>query len=290
MAGSLLAAPPPNDSRRDHHKDPLVAHPRHHREASPIGLCRAARSSMFESSRDLLAAHCSRESEPFAARRHLMRGRSETGQLVDRFRLATELAHVSEETLSGVAKNAKVVRLRAGETLWSEGDRPAQVAFVLLGELAVERLRHDGQRKVFRRYPVNKVIGLSTVAGAAHSADIRAHVESEVALLPGKLLLADAAFVAAAFESLARVIKALSDEYQALLYADINERVRRYVHQAALDARREITMTQQELADEIGASRANVARALGKLARRGIVRLGQRGRIEIVDSAELGVV
>lgn len=218
-----------------------------------------------------------------------MKKQPEIAQLVGRLRLAPELANVSEATLGEVAKNPKFVQLEAGEKLWSEGDRPGQLAFVLLGELTIERLRHDGQRKVFRRYRMNQVVGLSTVAGAAHSADILAHVESSITLLPGKLLLADAAFVSAAFESLARIIGNLSDEYQALLYADIDERVCRYVRQAALDARREITITQQELADEIGASRSNVARALGKLARQGVIGLRQRGRIEILDFRQLGL-
>ena len=218
-----------------------------------------------------------------------MKQRAEINRLVARFRMAAELSAVAETTLTRAASDARIEKLRSGAILWTEGDRPKQLAFVLLGELAVERHRADGQRKVFRRYRANHVVGLSTVAGAPHSADIRAHIETEVALLPGELLLKDATFVCAAFESLARVIRSLSDEYQALLYADIDERVRRYVRQAALDSQREIAMTQQELADEIGASRPNVARALSKLAKQGAVRLGQRGRIEIVDVRPLGL-
>src|SRR5262249_482798 len=103
-----------------------------------------------------------------------------------------------------------------------------------------------------------------------------------------ELLLTDPAFVSAAFEALAGVIRTLSDEYQALLYADIGTRVRHYLRQAALNSRKEITMTQQDFADEIGASRTNVTRALSKLERDGAVRL-HRGRIEIVDVSALGL-
>ena len=215
--------------------------------------------------------------------------RAEIDRLVTRLRMAAELSAVAEETLRRAASGSRIQKLRSGVTLWSEGDRPRQLAFVLLGELAVERHRADGQRKVFRRYRANQVVGLSTVAGAPHSADIRAHIDTDVALLPGELLLADATFISAAFESLAGVIRSLSDEYQALLYADIDERVRRYVRQAALDSLREIAITQQELADEIGASRPNVARALSRLAKKGAIRLGQRGRIEIVDVRPLAL-
>jgi CRP/FNR family transcriptional regulator len=207
--------------------------------------------------------------------------------LEDRLRLAAELARISDDTLHSVVKGAKIEHLDAGGTLWSEGNRPKQLAFVVFGELAVERLRPDGQRKVFRRYGPNRVVGLSTVAGAPHSADIRASVESEVALLPGEFLLADPAFICAAFESLAGVIRTLSDEYQALLYADIGTRVRHYLRDVAL-TRKEITITQQDFADEIGASRENVTRALSKLANEGTVRL-HRGRIEIVDVDALGL-
>jgi len=206
------------------------------------------------------------------------------GKAYEPERLAARLGRVPQLTVFeetarvGLARGSQGRSLLPQETLWRAGDRPALLGFVLLGELAVERLTRDGHRHVFRRYRQDQVIGLSTVAGAAHTADVVASEETQVLLIPGKALLQEPAFVETAFEYLAKIIGALSDDYQALLYSDIDDRIVRYLRQAELDGLKEIKKSHQELADEIGSTKSNVARAIGRLAKRGIIEQG-RGRI-----------
>jgi CRP-like cAMP-binding protein len=85
--------------------------------------------------------------------------------------------------------------------------------------------------------------------------------------------------------ALAARARDLSDELEAMKFASIGERVLRWLQRRAV-ARRELRVTHQQLADQIGATRENVSRVLGLLQDRGILELG-RGRIQILDRARL---
>jgi CRP/FNR family transcriptional regulator len=208
-------------------------------------------------------------------------------RLAARISRAPQLVVLDERTRISIVESAEVRELKAGDTLWLANDQPRRLGFVLLGELTVQRLTSDGQRHVFRRYRQDQLIGLSTVAGAPHSADVVASEDTRVLLLHGDALLKQSAFVEAAFGYLARLIGILSDDYQALLYSGIEGRLERYLRQAALDGLREIKKSHQELADEIGATRSNVARAIRRLAKRGAIDQA-RGRILLNDVEALG--
>src|SRR5207244_5411219 len=86
-------------------------------------------------------------------------------------------------------------------------------------------------------------------------------------------------------ETLARTIRRLSDRVEDLIFLDVPSRVAKYL----LDLVRssgdgnELTLTQDELAAFIGASRVSVNRVLGDLERREIISIRGR-RIEITDA------
>jgi CRP-like cAMP-binding protein len=208
------------------------------------------------------------------------------GALAKRLRFATLLAVLSDADRLELVRKSQRKALQSGELLWERGARPREIAFVVSGELVVERTMADGQRHVFRRYPPNTALGVSTIGGATHTADVRASAETAVLLIRGDHLVEKRAFVVAALAYLGNLVGKLSDDYLALLFSDIEGRVVRYLRQAIMDGRREIRKSQQELADEIGASRPNVARAIQRLKKLGAVRTG-RGWIEILDGARL---
>jgi CRP-like cAMP-binding protein len=76
------------------------------------------------------------------------------------------------------------------------------------------------------------------------------------------------------------LVGALSDEVEQQREQSIAERVALKLSQLGR-GRREVRVTHQALADQVGASRENVSRALKALERRGLVRL-RRGRIELL--------
>jgi CRP/FNR family transcriptional regulator len=124
------------------------------------------------------------------------------------------------------------------------------------------------------------------------SASATALEDARAALLAGDDFLAYLESHPASFrvvlETLARTIRRLSDRVEDLIFLDVPSRVAKYL----LDLVRssgdgnELTLTQDELAAFIGASRVSVNRVLGDLERREIISIRRR-RIAIKDADRL---
>ena len=90
-------------------------------------------------------------------------------------------------------------------------------------------------------------------------------------------------------QAFSQAIRRLSDRVEDLIFLDVPSRVAKYL----LDLARaggdgtELTLTQDELAAFIGASRVSVNRVLGDLERRDIISIKRR-RIAIKDADRLG--
>jgi CRP/FNR family transcriptional regulator, cyclic AMP receptor protein len=94
-------------------------------------------------------------------------------------------------------------------------------------------------------------------------------------------------------DALARTIRRLSDRVEDLIFLDVPSRVAKYLLDLAQSdgtadgtAKLELTLTQDELAAFIGASRVSVNRVLGDLERREIIAIRRR-HIVIVDPERL---
>ena len=88
---------------------------------------------------------------------------------------------------------------------------------------------------------------------------------------------------------LARTIRRLSDRVEDLIFLDVPSRVAKYLIDLARSTGgdgTELTLTQDELAAFIGASRVSVNRVLGDLERREIISIRRR-RIAIKDPERL---
>jgi len=180
---------------------------------------------------------------------------------------------------AGVRRN-----LAAGRRLFVEGDDADRLIVVLGGQIDIERVGEGGERRLYRRLGTDAVIGLSTVAGATHSADVVARTESRVLSIEGDALR-DAfarrpAAALAAISALGDLVAKLSDELAEAAGGSLLERLERRLRRIAGD-RREIEITHAELAGQLGAERANVSRALARLEDSGVLKR-RRGRIEIL--------
>jgi CRP-like cAMP-binding protein len=119
----------------------------------------------------------------------------------------------------------------------------------------------------------------------AHSADLVGGEKSAVMLIPAAALRAviqaNPDVVLGALAQLGETISKLSDELEEMRYLELDERLSRVIARRA-HGLREIRTTHEELAQQVGATRENVSRALKRLERRRAIAC-HRGRIEVLD-------
>ena len=184
------------------------------------------------------------------------------------------------KVVADLAARATRRRLRKGQRVLARAE--AAVIVVLAGRLEVVADRAD-EVSLIRSLVPPAVAGVSVAAGAAPSAELWVAEDAELLVLPADAVATalrrypEAAITAIAH--LGGVIEALSAEIAALRVHGLTERVRHRLQQIAA-GRREISITHDRLADEVGGTRANVSRALARLERDGILRR-RRGRIEL---------
>jgi len=173
--------------------------------------------------------------------------------------------------------------LRRGQQLWRRGARPDSVALVLDGRLDVTRHTEAGALVLLRSLAPGSLVGLSTVAGAAHSADVVAGRATQVLVIPGaalrEVVAGDPEAVLRWVVQLADYLAELSSDVEELREHDLGKRLRMRIARIGR-GRRELEITHGELAAQVGATRANVSRALKRLEAEGILRR-RRGRIEL---------
>lgn len=174
-----------------------------------------------------------------------------------------------------LAKRTVRKKLRRGQFVRSE----AALLVVIVGRIEVIS---DGT--VIRSVAPPAVFGVSLVLGAEATAELRAAEDVELAVIPADAMAAtlrrqpDAAI--AAIAHLSTVIGELSAEIGALRQHGLTSRVRHRLAQVGA-GRREVAITHEQLAAEVGGTRANVSRALARLERDGVIKR-RRGRIELL--------
>jgi CRP-like cAMP-binding protein len=205
---------------------------------------------------------------------------------IDRLARAAPLSRLPREALLELARLSVRRELRRGQTLWRRGSKPDAFALVLVGEL---RVRRDGA--ILRAIRPDEIVGLSTTAGAPHSADVVAAEDTSVLVVQGAVLREvirrEPALALAAIAHLAEVLAQATDDALEERETTLEQRLLRRLARLARNAR-EVRMTHADLAKHVGASRANVTRALGRLQARGLVRVAGRGRIEVFYSSTPG--
>lgn len=184
---------------------------------------------------------------------------------------------------ASLGESARAHALPRGAVLWSRGSRPDALAALRRGRLDVMRTSTRGDRMLLRCYGPTELIGLSTIAGAPATADVVAAEPSQVIVLPGEAvraaLIAQPQAALSALVELGELVGRLTDELEELRYAGLDTRV---LHTLARRGRGlvELRTTHDELAQQVGATRENVSRALKRLESRGLLRR-RRGCIEL---------
>jgi CRP-like cAMP-binding protein len=198
------------------------------------------------------------------------------------------------ELLAGLTPAARdalfaggVVReLAPGKELYARGSRPEELAVLVRGTLRVETTDTPEGHCLFRVLGVGDIVGVSTLGGGAHTADVVAAAPSTVVLFQAKDLCRHPAVLQASLRYLGALVGTLSAEL-VLRRSSLRNRVRYALWRASSEgALREVFLTQEQLAERVGCSREKVSRALSALKHEGVVALG-RGRIQLLDSEGL---
>ena len=191
------------------------------------------------------------------------------------------------------------VRLARGQALFNEGDRGDQLYVVLEGKMKLGRTSPDGRENLLAVMGPGEMFGeLSLFDPGPRTASAVAITDSTLRALSNAHLqpwLTDHPEVAAQLlAALARRLRRTNEAMADLVFSDVPGRVakalldlaKKFGVEAEDGLRVTHDLTQEELAQLVGASRETVNKALADFASRGFLRLEGRG-VVILDLERL---
>jgi CRP-like cAMP-binding protein len=206
---------------------------------------------------------------------------------------------VDPEAAEALAKEMEIVEIRKGEVLFNEGEPGDSLYIVLSGKLKIGRKAGDGRQNLIAVMGPSDMLGeLSLFDPGPRTATATAVVDSRLARLRKQALrpwLTDRPEIAEQLlRVLARRLRRTNDALADLIFTDVPGRVAKNLLQMAgrfgsRDGgvlRVTHDLTQEELAQLVGASRETVNKALADFASRGWLRLDGKSVI-ILDPERL---
>ncbi|MDE3101485.1 MAG: Crp/Fnr family transcriptional regulator [Chloroflexota bacterium] len=232
--------------------------------------------------------------------------------IAERLRRLPLFARLSDEELADLAARIRLRPYRRSEVIFRKDDPGTHLYLVLEGAVKISLPGEFGQEALVAIMRPGDFFGeLALFDRSPRSASAVALDDSRAALLAGDDFLGflerHPTAVRVVLETLARTIRRLSDRVEHLTFLDVPSRVAKYLLDlaqanaavpagaAAVPAAAaaapaaavlELSLTQDELAAFVGASRVSVNRVLGDLERREIVAVRRR-RIAIKDADRL---
>lgn len=218
-------------------------------------------------------------------------------RLPDHLRRYPLFAKLADGEAAQLAERMRMRSFKRGETLFRKDDPGLHLYVVLSGAVKIALPGEFGQEALVSIMRTGDFLGeLALFDGSPRSASATALEETRAALLARDdflaFLEAHPAAVRVVLDALAKTIRRLSDRVEDLIFLDVPSRVAKYLLDLAQTdgtagtAKLELTLTQDELAAFIGASRVSVNRVLGDLERREIIGLRRR-HIVIIDPERL---
>ena len=199
---------------------------------------------------------------------------------------------VDPDAAEALAKEMETIDARKGEILFSEGEPGDSLYIVLTGKLKIGRRAGDGRQNLIAVMGPSDMLGeLSLFDPGPRTATATAVVDSRLARLRKQALrpwLSNRPEIAEQLlRVLARRLRRTNDALADLIFTDVPGRVAKNLLQMAgrfgtRDGgvlRVTHDLTQEELAQLVGASRETVNKALADFAQRGWLRLEARAVI-----------
>jgi CRP-like cAMP-binding protein len=195
------------------------------------------------------------------------------------------LAPLAQADRARIAARCAWRRYRSGEVVLSRESENRDVLFVVSGRVRIVNYAASGREIAYGVVEAGAHVGeLAALDGGPRSAAVEALDECLIASLPSgpfhELLLAHPQLAVSMLKNLARIIRQSDERIIELSVLSAMQRIYRELHRLAESRAGSVTIprlpTQEQLAAMVGTTRETVARALGQLAKDGIVR--RRGR------------
>lgn len=207
---------------------------------------------------------------------------------MDLVELYPVLLELPEAQRARLVSTVQSMTVPAGTVLFDEHQPCQGFPFVLSGVIRVVKLAANGRElPLYKVMPGESCIITSSCLLGRHDYNARgvAAKETVLALLPRPLfdeLLGEPAFRAFVFELFTERIAELMQLVEEVAFRKLDQRLASLL----LGKGRQLNVTHQHLAEELGSVREMVSRLLKGFAEQGLVRLG-REQIEILDPAGL---
>jgi len=205
-------------------------------------------------------------------------------KLAEHLRRYPLFSKLPEAELTVLAERMRTRSFKRGESLFRKDDPGTHLYVILDGAVKIALPGEFGQEALVAIMRTGDHFGeLALFDGSPRSASATALEDTRSALLARDdflgFLETHPASVRVVLDALAKTIRRLSDRVEDLIFLDVPSRVAKYLldlGQADGDQKLELTLTQDELAAFIGASRVSVNRVLGDLERREIIEIRRR--------------
>lgn len=207
---------------------------------------------------------------------------------------ATRLfSSVPDEELAAVAEASRVRSFRRGQVVFTAGDPGDSFVAVLDGEVKVAVRSADGGELILTVVPAGASLGEVSVAdGGERSADAETVTDATLLFVPREVVLDICGRFPVAGEvllqSIAGSLRRLTEATSDLVFLDLPRRVAKAVldHPRDSDGLIRWTLTQEQLAHQVGGTRQSVNAALRGFQRRGWIEVRDRALL-VIDPAAL---
>ena len=210
----------------------------------------------------------------------------------DVLRRAPLFASLDDEAFAALTKEITEVDLSRGATLFHEGDPGDQLYFIVSGKIKLGRTASDGRENLVAVMGPGEIFGeMALFDPSPRSTSATAVSETRLAGLKHenlrKVIQHSPEVSAQLLQALARRLRRTNENLADLVFSDVPGRVAKALLDLADRFGRPATdgilvaheLTQEELAQLVGASRETVNKALADFASRGWLRLEPRSVI-----------
>jgi CRP/FNR family transcriptional regulator, cyclic AMP receptor protein len=193
--------------------------------------------------------------------------------------------------LDAIAALCVTRRLDAGELLFLKGDAGDALYAVRRGQIRIATGTDAGRRLTLNLLGSGDVFGeVALLDGQARTADATAIEPTELFMVRRRdfldLLERQPAFAVRLIELLCQRIRWMSERMEESVLLPLPDRLARRLVALSEDYGQDLTVSQEELAIFIGATRESVNRQLQTWKRQGLVELG-RNRVRVIDTRRL---
>lgn len=199
-------------------------------------------------------------------------------------------SELQDEVLDRIVKNSRRRTFRKNATIWQKGEANAGLFVLLSGMVKAVEYTADGKEFILNiMVPTDCMGEMSLLDKKPHSADLVAMEDSEFLIIsPDVFHRISREFpelIGALVHNVSERLRALSERASVLKYTDVYGRIGKLIsHMLARQkpADRCITLTHEEIGNLIGATRANVTRALTQMQKKGLIRV-ERNKISVLQ-------